>query len=104
MKYRVHCLMNYEHNSFGMDLVFAITSKEEPLASGIRPAARVNEAFIEALNAKEQQGNYFLSSYYGVSLNSNSMNMDKVCRIKELSELEEEEEDEPIIVKKYEEF
>ncbi len=95
--------MNYEHNSFGMDIILAITSKDEPCANGMKPLSGVNEGFLDALHSKEQEGNYFLSSYYGVSLKPNTVDADRVCRVKEILELEDEEEDE-IIVKKYEEF
>ena len=93
--------MNYEHNSFGMDIILAITSKDEPYVNGLRPLSGVNEGFLDALHSKEQEGNYFLSSYYGVSLKQNKANADRICRIKEILELEEDDE---IMVKKYEEF
>jgi len=101
VKYKIYCLMNYENNSFGIDIVMAILDKGEPYLDFMKALElQMNDEFIEEMGKKEEEKQYFLSSYYNTSYSQQYSNMDKICKIREMSICDEDDED--IIVKKYE--
>ncbi len=99
--------MNYETNTFGMDVMFALTAKGEPYLT--RPSeheSTINENFIQTMSKKEEETDIFLSTYYGVNVEKRYSHYNKICRIKELkaSDEAEIEPDDEIIVKKDEDL
>jgi len=98
VKYQTNLLMNYETNTFGMDVMFALTAKGEPYM--MDPKYRettINETFVQNMSKKEEETDMFLSMYYDVNLEKRYSYYDKICQIKEL---EAKLEDDDIIVKK----
>ena len=97
--------MNYETNTFGMDVMFALTAKGEPYLT--RPSedeCTINENFIQNMSKKEEETDIFLSTYYGVNVERRYSLYSKICRIKELEAEAELEPDDEIIVKKDEDL
>jgi len=100
VKYKVYCLMNYENNSFGIDIVIAILDKGDPYLDGVKSLEQqINGVFIQSMETKEDEIQYFLSSYYNISIAPHYSNLDKICKVREV---EFSDSDDDIIVKKYE--
>ena len=78
--------MNYETNTFGMDVIIAVVSKNEPyLPKQENLTAKLNESFIREMVVRETEAEYLLSTFYKETLQKKYTNMDKVCQIKEIS-------------------
>lgn len=93
--------MNYETNAFGMDIIMAVISEEDPSIyfekeNPIHPKGSVSQGFLKNVMDKHQEKQYFLNTFYDISLPSYYPDEDKICRIKDLS-------DESIQIKKIEE-
>jgi len=57
--------MNYETNTFGMDVLFSITGKGEPyLQNSSVHENPMNENFVQIMAKREEETAYFLSEYY----------------------------------------
>jgi len=57
--------MNYETNTFGMDVLFSITGKGEPyLQNAPQQESPMNENFVQIMAKREEEAAYFLSEYY----------------------------------------
>lgn len=81
----MHVLMNYETNTFGMDVIIAIVSKDEPyLPKQENLTDKLNESFIREMIARESEAEYLLSAFYNETIQKRYTNMDKVCQIKEI--------------------
>lgn len=81
----MHVLMNYEANTFGIDVIIAIISKSEPyLPKQENLTDKLNENFIRDMIAKESEAEYFLSAFYNETLQKRYTNMDKTCQVKEI--------------------
>jgi len=85
--------MNYETNTFGMDLIIAITSKSEPYFG--KEKVSVNQSFLDFKTGLETEACSFLIEYYQTLLQGKYKNQDKICIIKELT-MEEETKSEDI--------
>lgn len=95
--------MNYETNTFGMDVMLALVSKGEPyVLSKIEQKSQlapVNETFLQNMISQEEEHNKFLMEYYDFQIEQKFTNFHKVCKIREINpEINDE-----IIVKKNEE-
>ena len=102
--YQAHFLMNYETNTFGVDLIIAITAKSEPYFAKERNlSSEISQNFVDFQTGLESQASYFLIEYYQTMIYGRYKYMNKICTIKELS-LEEEKDDIEIIIKKDEDF
>jgi len=100
IKYKVFYLMNYENNSFGLDSILAILSKEEPYLGHPNPEnLPIKKGFMQTMNLRAKESEYFLSSYYNLSFPRKFENMHKICRVREIAH----EEENSFVVKKYEE-
>jgi len=89
--------MNYETNTFGMDVLYSITAKGEPyLQYPLHQEAQVNENFIQTMIKLEEETDKFLSEYYESNVEKRYSQFNKICRIKEL---EPELPDDEICVK-----
>jgi len=65
IQYNVTFLMNYETNTFGMDVLFSITGKGEPyLQNAPQQESPMNENFVQIMAKREEEAAYFLSEYY----------------------------------------
>jgi len=85
--------MNYETNSFGMDVLYSITAKGEPyLKYPLHEEKHVNENFVQNMIKIEKETDQFLSEYYESNLEKRYCHFDKICRIKEV-EVKQEEDD-----------
>ena len=81
----MHILMNYETNTFGMDIVWSILSKEDPyLTQETNLFDKINEGFIQEMAGRENEADYFLSVFYNQSIQKRYTNINKICTIKEL--------------------
>jgi len=99
--YQMHFLMNYETNTFGLDIIIAITSKSEPyFAKENIPLNLVSQSFVDFKADLESEASRFLIEYYQTMIQGRYQNMDKICTIREL----DFEDDDDIIVKKYEDI
>lgn len=86
IKYQMHILMNYEANTFGMDIVWSILSKEEPyLTQEKNLLDKINECFIQEMAVRENEADHFLSVFYNQSIQKRYTNINKICTIKELN-------------------
>ena len=57
--------MNYETNSFGMDVLFSIKAQSTPYSKTFMPQeTEINELFIQDLTQRNKEAEYFLSEYY----------------------------------------
>ena len=93
IQYQVDFLMNYETNSFGMDVLYSITAKGEPyLKYPLHEEKQVNESFVQDMIRIEGETGRFLSEYYESNVEKRYCELDKICRIKEL-EISLEEND-----------
>jgi len=93
--------MNYEINTFGMDIVSAILEVDEPkLNNELKISEQLNPEFVENMVSKETEAFDFLSQFYNYSLCPKYTNLHKVCTIRELKV----EEEDDIIVKKDEDI
>jgi len=103
IQYQVNFLMNYETNTFGMDVLYSITAKGEPyLKYPLHQENQVNESFIQTMVQREDETDKFLSEYYESHVEKRYRNRSKICGIKELkAESEDEGEGE---ARKHEEF
>ncbi len=54
--------MNYEMNTFGMDVVFSITDKGEPVLQS--QESQMNEVFLQTMEKRKEETQYFLSEFY----------------------------------------
>jgi len=54
--------MNYEMNTFGMDVVFSITEKGEPYLQS--QETQMNEVFLQTMAKRKEETLYFLSEFY----------------------------------------
>jgi len=65
IKYNVNFLMNYETNSFGMDVLFSITAQGELfLRNPGHQETQINELFLQGMTQKNKEAEHFLSEYY----------------------------------------
>lgn len=81
----MHVLMNYETNTFGMDVILAIVSQNDPyLPKKDALVDQMNESFIKEMIARESEAEYLLSVFYNVSIQKKYTNKDRVCQIKEI--------------------
>jgi len=107
--------MNYENNSFGLDILIVILAKGEPYKDNTEGFGdELGEDFLQLMTAKEKETEYFLSTYYNMSIFQQYTNLDKICQVKELYQDEDgrsevkfkyeygDDDNESIIVKKYE--
>jgi len=103
IRYQANFLMNYETNTFGMDVMLALISKGEPYVLGkkeqMSQMAPVNETFLQSKISLEEEQTKFLMEYYDFKMEQKFTNFHKVCKIRELNPEPYEE----IIVKKNEE-
>lgn len=91
--------MNYETNTFGMDMILAVTGLGEPYIFPKNTLGlNFTEEFIECMTKRENEAEYLTSVYYNQFFWKNYTFMHKVCSIRELVEAPEEQ----IIVKKCE--
>ena len=91
--------MNYETNTFGMDVIFALKAKGEPyLVNPKYIDTKINDTFVQNMTKKEDEADRFLSEYYSSSVEKRYANYSKICKIKELDMRIQVEDD--IIVKK----
>jgi hypothetical protein len=81
--------MNYETNTFGMDVIMAILDKNEPyLHEQGSLKDKMNESFIKEMIARESEAEYMLSTFYNESVQKKYTDMDRVCHIKEVCPLD----------------
>ncbi len=93
--------MNYEINTFGMDIVSAIIEADEPqFIKGHSMFEQLSPEFVENMVSKETEAFDFLAQFYNYSLCPKYTNLHKVCTIRELKVIE----DDDIIVKKDEDI
>ena len=108
IRYQAYFLMNYESNTFGMDVVVAITAKGEPYVRPKADSSYLNKEFLSNRINQEEETSYLMTMYYNLYIEHTYKNQHRMCTIRELekSDIEEEEEenDDSIIVKKYEDF
>lgn len=82
----MHVLMNYETNTFGMDVILALISKDEPyLPKHGSLMDQINESFVNEMIARENEAEYLLSVFYNESIQKKYTNKERVCHIKEIS-------------------
>ena len=95
--------MNYETNTFGMDVLYSITAKGEPyLQQSLHQEAQVNENFIQTMIKVEEETDQFLSEYYESHVEKRYSQFNRICHIKELAV--KQEEDEICVKEKSEDF
>jgi len=95
--------MNYENNSFGIDMIISIVAKGEPFMDQHESKEdEISSEFILNMTEKEKESEYFLNSYYSTSFLWEYTNLSRICKIKELAQDYENDEEDAIIVKKYE--
>jgi hypothetical protein len=106
IQYQVNFLMNYETNSFGMDVLYSITAKGEPyLKYPVNEEKHVNENFVQNMIKIEDETEQFLSEYYESHVEKRYCYLDKICRVKELEvKLKREEQDDFCVKEKHEDF
>jgi len=94
--------MNYETNSFGMDVLYSITAKGEPyLEYPLHEEKQVNENFVQNMIKIEKETDQFLSEYYESNVEKRYCFLDKICRIKKV---EVKQEDDICVKEKSEDF
>lgn len=87
IRYQMHVLMNYETNTFGMDVIIAIVAKGEPyLPSQKNLTDKLNESFIQEMIVRENEAEYLLSTFYNEKIQKKYTDMNKMCHIKEISQ------------------
>ena len=100
MEFKTHFFMNYETNTFGMDVILAVTGFGEPF---IYPKnisrLPLNEEFVQSMTERESEEEGFLSRFYNRSIQKSYTDVHKICSVREL----EMDIDDSIIVKKCEE-
>jgi len=93
IQYQANFLMNYETNTFGMDVLYSLTAKGEPyLQYPLHQENQINENFVQTMAQREEETDQFLSEYYELNVEKRYAKLDKICRIKEL-EVETEASD-----------
>jgi len=93
--------MNYETNTFGMDIIMAIVEKGEPvLGSNIIKSSSIDQSFRQMMSVYEKEASSFLSTFYNHYIQCYYTNLDKICTLKQLGP---QQDDDCIIVKKCEE-
>jgi len=100
IRFRTFFFMNYEENTFGMDMILAISAIGEPYL--LPPSSQKQQSdvgFIQTMTQQEKEGAHFLSSYYNQVLQKKYADMEKTCLIREINS----NEDESICVPKCEE-
>lgn len=108
--------MNYETNTFGIDIVFCVSGVAEPYSDARSVSSlKLDADFVRNMVMQESQTHHFLSTFYDFYIQPRYTNLSKTCKIKDLimkkeytdfdddSEEEEETNDDDIIVKKNEE-
>lgn len=87
--------MNYGGGKFGIDLIFSVINKQEPLYDGERQLKKdLNKDFIKDMAEKEKKSADFLARYYNEPFTLRYRNFEKVCTIRELPvEILEDEDD-----------
>lgn len=78
--------MNYETNTFGIDVILTPTSLGEPFVQARNLSGfSINEEFIELMTQRETEADYFTSLYYDQSIRKNYTDIHQTCGIKELN-------------------
>lgn len=81
--------MNYESNTFGMDIILAVTAIEEPISYPHNVSGqKFDSEFVKSMVSKEEETDYFLSQYYGGSVKRKYTDVEKTCLIRELEATE----------------
>lgn len=78
--------MNYETRTFGMDVILAIISQDEPYPpKKDNLVDQMNESFIREMIVRESEAEYLVSIFYNENIQKMYTNKDKVCRVKDIS-------------------
>jgi len=94
--------MNYETNTFGMDIIIAIVEKGEPMLSSKRIQNQcIDESFRQMMSIQEKEASDFLSTFYNQFIQCHYTNLHKICTLKKISP---QQDDDCIIVKKDEDI
>ena len=97
--------MNYETNTFGMDVVLAITAKGESYLRPKTSCVSLNENFLENRIIQEEEASNLLTVYYNLFIQQKYMNQHRTCTIRELGYTDDDEDNgDTIIIKKDEEI
>jgi len=89
--------MNYQNNTYGTDLLLAITSLGEPYLDQKKHfQSELSESFIQTKINQEMEAQYLMSEYYDTNITSYYSNLYRVCTLRELDtnrSIEDEGED-----------
>lgn len=85
MKFKAYFLMNYEDTVFGMDLIIAITSAEEPYLLPKRTLSQeISPDFVELMSSHEKEMVDFVSGFYDQMIKQYYTGFFKTCLLKEI--------------------
>lgn len=107
--------MNYETNTFGIDMVFCVSGVAEPYSDvKSMSSLKLDADFVRNMVMQESQTHHFLSTFYDFYIQPKYTNLSKTCKIKDLElkqeyndfefdDTDDNDYDDEIIVKKNEE-
>ena len=82
---QMYYFLNYENNSFGIDMLACFISTGEPYVySTSHKNEYINTDFVEKMKSQEKEVVDFLVQYYGRKPEQKYINMERVCKIKEI--------------------
>jgi len=92
VKFQIHLLLRKESVGFTMDTIFTILSKNTPFFQEKALDQQLNLEFLNLMNFKEIEMASFLSMFYQESPSLHYTNMDKICRIQEIDDTEDDDD------------
>ena len=82
----------YEKGVPGFSIIVIVIARKSPyLEPKTAIETQVSKGFVEEMATKEKQRADFLSTYYNHSTEKRYSNFDKICKVRELKEGEENE-------------
>jgi hypothetical protein len=91
VKFQIHLLLRKESVGFTMDTIFTILGKNTPFFQEKSLDQQLNLEFLNLMNFKEIEMASFLSMFYQESPSLHYTNMDKICRIQEIDDTEDDD-------------
>jgi len=90
VKLRFHYHSSFEKELLGFNIFATIVAKQKPFIDvSMHADHQVNKDFVRLMSNKEEEMTNFLSLYYNKAPELIYTNLDKVCKIKEISDPEE---------------
>lgn len=93
IKMKVHYYMSYEKGVPGFVFVGAIVARQKPSMTIPKPlyGININPEFVDFMVKREKEQSQFLWEYYDLKTEQKYTNLHKVCKVKEIKEIEGQE-------------